>query len=175
MAGKFKIMGYDKGNDTYEQIEEARTKKEALLAAESVMNKYLHTEELQKKYGNIVVKNAQGQIIEIFSAECPEGIKRANEKEMEANPLYKFVMSVDGQFSKSVVMDRCHREYVLGKHKLGQCMKNARNLIVYSFDPSEEKAHATIMNYLEYRLEKARTEVSYIERVLGTVKGGTHE
>ena len=34
MAGKFKIMGYDKGNDTYEQIEEARTKKEALLAAE---------------------------------------------------------------------------------------------------------------------------------------------
>ena len=28
MAGKFKIMGYDKGNDTYEQIEEARTKKE---------------------------------------------------------------------------------------------------------------------------------------------------
>lgn len=70
MAGKFKIMGYDKGNDTYEQIEEARTKKEALLAAESVMNKYLHAEELQKKYENIVVKNAQGQIIEIFSAEC---------------------------------------------------------------------------------------------------------
>lgn len=51
MAGKFKIMGYDKGNNTYEQIEEARTKKEALLAAESVMNKYLHTEELQKNMG----------------------------------------------------------------------------------------------------------------------------